>query len=774
MTCAASGDEERARLQRELVASETRYRRLFETAKDGILILDASTGQITDANPFLAHLLGYSREELLGKRLWEIGPFKHTAKSKVAFEELQNNDYIRYEDLPLETRDGTSVDVEFVSNVYAVNGDKVIQCNIRDITSRKQVEKRLHLQTTALQSAANAIVLTDASGDISWVNAAFTTMTGYTADEAIGQNPRILKSGIHPHSFYEAMWETLRRGHIWRGEVVNRRKDSKLYTEEMTITPVCDDRGDITHFIAIKQDVTQRRLVEEALQSLVDNAPFGICRTSIEKDCYETVNSTFREMLGGYSVEEALQLKISKQVWADPKGRDRMIEILRQNSRIKGFETTFQRRDGSPMPVRISGSLIRDVDGTEHFEGYVEDMTLQSTLEQQVRQAQKLEAVGRLAGGMAHDFNNVLVVIKLSTELMLCQITPDNPLTKPLLQVSNAADRAAALTRQMLAFGRQQMMQTRIINLNSVVSETSHMLRRVIGEDIELVTKLSDSVENSRLDPDQVTQVILNLAVNARDAMPEGGTLHIETASVDLDDAYTKTHPPVRPGRYVMLAVSDTGTGIDKSVLPHIFDPFFTTKEVGKGTGLGLSIVYGIVKQSGGYIWAYSEPEYGTTFKLYFPVTAAPLEGPVARTETIFHPTGQWVLLVEDEALIRGNVSECLRQLGYQVLEAENGEKALRLCEEHRGRIDLVLTDLVMPGMSGHELAGELAQHHPEIKLLFMSGYTEDSAARRDILLKGSPFLQKPFSVSDLSNAVQQALTLHAVNRNSLAAKSGR
>ena len=221
--------------------------------------------------------------------------------------------------------------------------------------------------------------------------------------------------------------------------MVNRRKDGKLYIEEMTITPVRDDGGEVTHFIAIKQDVTQRRLVGEALQrsqaslqSLVDNAPFGICRTSVEKDCYETVNSTFREMLGGYSVEEALQLRISKQVWADPKGRDRMIEILRRNFRIKGFETTFQRRDGSPMPVRISGSMIRDVDGTEHFDGYVEDMTLQSELEQQVRQVQKLEAVGRLAGGMAHDFNNVLVVIKLSTELMLHQITPDNPLTKPL------------------------------------------------------------------------------------------------------------------------------------------------------------------------------------------------------------------------------------------------------------------------------------------------------------------------------------------------------
>src|SRR5271165_4905889 len=525
----------------------------------------------------------------------------------------------------------------------------------------------------------------------------------------------------------------------------------------------------------------QRELSEEeqqqsqaSLQSLVDNAPFGICRTSIEKDCYDTLNPALREMLGGYSLREALQLKISKQVWSDPKDRDRHIEILRRNLQIKGFETTFRRRDGSNVRVRISGSLIQDAEGAEHFQGYVEDMTHQSALEQQVRQVQKLEAVGRLAGGMAHDFNNVLVVIKLSTELMLGQITPDSPLSKPLLQVSNAADRAAALTRQMLAFGRQQIMQTRIINLNTVVGETTHMLRRVIGEDVQLVTKLSDAVDNSRLDADQVGQVILNLAVNARDAMPEGGTLQIETSNVELDDAYTKTHPPVQPGRYVMLAVSDTGTGIDKAILPRIFDPFFTTKDVGKGTGLGLSIVYGIVKQSGGYIWVYSEPGHGTTFKLYFPVTTAAIESPVARSETIFHPAGQRVLLVEDEAMIRGNVCDCLQQLGYQVLEAENGEKALRLCEEHRGRIDLVLTDLVMPGMSGHELAGELARRHPEIKMLFMSGYTEDSAARRDILLKGSPFLHKPFSVSDLSNAVQQALTLHAVSRKVLAAKSGR
>ena len=551
---------------------------------------------------------------------------------------------------------------------------------------------------------------------------------------------------------------------VWR----HRRKDGSFLFAEVKAFGF-EENGRRQELV-LAHDVTQRHLVEEALQqsqaylqSLVDNAPLGICRTSLEGGCFETLNSTLREMLGGYSLEEALQLDISKQVWADPKDRGRMLEILRRSFPVKGFETNFRRRDGSTIPVRISGSLRQDGGGAEHFEGYVENMTQQSTLEQQVRQVQKLEAVGRLAGGMAHDFNNILVVIKLSTELMLRQITPDSPLSKPLLQVSSAADRAAALTRQMLAFGRQQMMQARIINLNFVVSETSLMLRRVIGEDVRLVTKLSDSVENSRLDPDQVAQVILNLAVNARDAMPEGGTLHLETASVDLDDAYSKEHPPVEPGRYVMLAVSDTGTGIDKSILPRIFDPFFTTKEVGKGTGLGLSIVYGIVKQSGGYIWVYSEPGHGTTFKLYFPATAAALESPALRSEITSRPAGQTVLVVEDEAMIRSNVHECLQQLGYEVLAAESGEVALKICEEHRGRIDLVLTDLVMPGMGGHELAGELALRHPDVKMLFMSGYTEDSAARRDILLKGSAFLQKPFSVADLSNAVQQALALRAI-----------
>ncbi len=515
---------------------------------------------------------------------------------------------------------------------------------------------------------------------------------------------------------------------------------------------------------------SQRQLTEEALrqsqaslQSLVDSAPFGISRCALAEDRFESLNPAMLKILGGYSLDEALGLKISTQVYSHLKERGRLLEVLRRDARVQGQEVSMVRRDGSTVPVRISGSLTRDPNtNKEYFADYVEDMTQQSALERQVRQVQKLEAVGRLAGGIAHDFNNILVVIKLSTELMLAQITPDNPLSKSLLQVSEAADRAAALTRQMLALGRQQIMQVRVINVNSVVSETSRMLRRIIGEDIRLVTKLCDTLENSRLDPDQVGQVILNLAVNARDAMPEGGILHLETSNVALDNAYTQGHPPVQPGRYVMLAVIDSGTGIDKSVLPHIFDPFFTTKEVGKGTGLGLSIVYGIVKQSGGYIWVYSEPGHGTTFKLYFPAIKAPLEDSLVRSDTYPEPSGQTILIVEDEATIRGNVRECLQQLGYQVVEAENGEAALKVCDDLHGKIDLVLSDLVMPDMGGYELAGQLGRRHPALRMLFMSGYTEDSAARHDILSQGSAFLQKPFSVADLSNAVRQALGVRA------------
>ena len=595
------------------------------------------------------------------------------------------------------------------------------------------------------------------------VNDAAVKAYGYSREEFL--NLTVLD--IRPSDDASAFLEELSNRHagyrnagIWR----HLLKDGTTIAAEILTFEFQTDGHPQKLILAL--DVTERCRIEEALRaseaslkSLVESAPFGIGQSWVLGNHFKTLNAALRNILGGYSFEEALQLNISQQVYADPKDRDRLMEVLLRNRKIEGWEVSLRRRDGATVPVRVTGSLVKGDRDEEIFLAYVEDMTQQSALEQQVRQVQKLEAVGRLAGGMAHDFNNILVVIKLSTELMLDQTTPGSPFSKPLLQISSAADRAAALTRQMLAFGRQQMMQPRIINLNTVVGETTQMLRRVIGEDIQLVTTLADRVENSRLDPDQLTQVILNLAVNARDAMPNGGMLHLETATVDLDEAYTRDHPPVQPGRYVMLAVSDTGTGIDKSILPRIFDPFFTTKELGKGTGLGLSIVYGIVKQSGGYVWVYSEPGHGTTFKLYFPATTKSAESPPLRSDSLARPAGQRLLLVEDDATIRCNMRECLEQMGYRVSEADSGAAALEVCESLDGKVDLLLTDLVMTGKGGYELARDLGELYPGIRVLFMSGYSEDSAARRDILLRGSPFLQKPFSVADLAKAVQNALT---------------
>jgi PAS domain S-box-containing protein len=597
------------------------------------------------------------------------------------------------------------------------------------------------------------------------VNDAAVQAYGYSRDEFLAMTLLDIRPEEDGPAFLEmikADQDAFSRPGVWR----HRRKDgSVIFVHIMGCTFI---NGERPQRLVVALDVTERCRMEEALrdsqawlQTMVDNAPFGIAQSWLDDDHFRTVNPALLHMLGGYTREEALQLSFHQQIYADARERDRLVEIAQRTGRINGWEVNFKKRDGTTVPVRITGSITDSKRGSRKlFSSYIEDLTQQSALEQQIRQVQKLEAVGRLAGGMAHDFNNILVVIKLSTEMLLAQVTPDHAFTKSLLQISNATDRAAALTKQMLAFGRQQMMQPRIISLNSVVIDTTHLLQRVIGEDVELSTHLAESLENCKLDPDQVTQVIMNLAVNARDAMPQGGMLHIETKNTTLDETYAKEHPPVQPGRYVMLAVSDTGSGIDRALIPRIFDPFFTTKEVGKGTGLGLSIVYGIVKQSGGYIWVYSEPGQGTTFKLYFPATAAPLDTTASRLESVSRPAGQTVLVVEDDPGIRDNVRDCLLQLGYHALVAESARAAMTVCDDLDGKIDLVLTDLVMAGRSGHELAHELAERYPNVRVLFMSGYTEDSATRRDILLKGSSFLQKPFSVVDLANAVHDALLL--------------
>jgi PAS domain S-box-containing protein len=422
------------------------------------------------------------------------------------------------------------------------------------------------------------------------------------------------------------------------------------------------------------------------------------------------------------------------------------------------LRTRHQKKDGSAFdadvishPMEYGGRPVRLV--------VAQDVSERQQLEQQLRQAQKMEAVGRLAGGVAHDFNNLLMVIKGHTELLLGAIPASDPMARKIEQIDRSADRATSLTRQLLAFSRMQVLQPRAISVNSIVADMSRLLPRLIGEDIELVVRLDPAVGTIRADASQIEQIVMNLAVNARDAMAHGGRLVIETSNAELDEAYHGSHPVVRPGRYVLLAVTDTGTGMDAETQAHIFEPFFTTKEKGKGTGLGLSTVYGVVKQSGGFIWVYSEPGKGTSFKIYLPRVDQPVDSPVAPV-VVSAPSGtETVLLAEDEQDVRELAREFLESGGYKVIEAKDGGEALRLAKEQASGIDLLVTDMVMPGMGGQELARRLQAERQNIGVVYMSGYSEHAAAEAAREDSAALLLTKPFSRSAILRAVREALS---------------
>ena len=510
---------------------------------------------------------------------------------------------------------------------------------IRYAIERKRAEATLRWLTLAVDQSPASVFITDPQGTIQYVNRKFTEVTGYARDEAIGQNPRMLKSDLTPPEHYAALWAAIRRGETWRAEIQNRRKTGALYWDAVVISPIRDSQGVISHFLAIQEDVTERKRLEE-----------------------------------------------------------------------------------------------------------------------QLRQAQKMEAVGRLAGGVAHDFNNVLTAIFGYAELVAEEFPKDSPARQDIEEIRKASHRAAALTRQLLAFSRQQVLEPIVLCLNDLVEDVDKMLQRLIGEDVALSLTLAPGLGNARVDPGQFHQVLMNLVVNARDAMPTGGKLLIETANADLTEQYAEVHQPVSPGRYVMLAVSDTGIGMDRETKAKIFEPFFTTKEKGRGTGLGLSTVYGIVKQSGGYIWVYSEPGRGTTFKIYLPqvdAPAKPLAPPaeargVAGTETI--------LLAEDDEILRPLAKGLLEKLGYRVLDAESAEQALALARHHAGVIHLLVADVVMPGASGRELARRLAESRPDTRVLYMSGYTDDAIVQHGMLEPGLHFLQKPFTPAALARKLREVL----------------
>ncbi len=509
---------------------------------------------------------------------------------------------------------------------------------------------------------------------------------------------------------------------------------------------------------AVQENLRQSEL---NFRSLVTNAPYGICRCDSTGKMLD-VNPAFVAMLG-YPSPEELNGQPIHGLYADTEQWFNLADSLRASSPFKGVAAEWKRKDGTTTVVRVSGrSVSNGREGGVVFELFAEDVTERRALEQQLRQAQKMEAVGRLAGGIAHDFNNLLMVISGYTEFLLERVGSVPDLRAPAQEIASAAERASSLTRQLLAFSRKQMLAPKIVNLNDVVTENIKMLTRMIGEDIDLVMVPGTNLWAVRADSGQIEQVIMNLAVNARDAMPSGGKLTIEISNVTLDDNYARVHAPLQPGEYVMVAISDTGAGMDTETQSHIFEPFFTTKGP-KGTGLGLSTVYGIIKQSGGYIWVYSEVGRGTTFKIYLPrvpSTGQALTAPVASTVQYHNvePGTETVLLVEDEANLRYLARQYLEKQGYKVIEAADGAVAMQIAVAHEGVIHLLLTDVIMPGMNGRELAQRISEIRPNVKILYMSGYTENVVGHNGMLDAGVRLLQKPFNLRDLKSKVREVL----------------
>jgi two-component system cell cycle sensor histidine kinase/response regulator CckA len=625
----------------------------------------------------------------------------------------------------------------------------------------------LHKLTLAVDQSPAAIFITDTSGTIEYVNARFTESTGYSREEAVGANPRILQSGLTPRETYHALWSCIRAGGIWKAEIQNRRKNGELYWDAVTISPIRDAGGTVTHFLAIQQDITERKREQEALiaserrlRTLFETVKLVVLVLDAEGKL-EYLNP-FALQLTGYARDEVIGGRwIDRFVPEEERAgmTDIFQELLHYGDHTH-YHNAILTRSGARRMIAWHNTVVRDERGEPTGTLSVgEDITEHEKLEEQYRQAQKMEAVGQLAGGVAHDFNNLLTVILSYASMLHDSLPPDDQRRQDVEPILKAGEAAAGLTRQLLAFSRQQVIHPRPIQVETVVAQAEKLLRRVIGDDVTLHTALHPEPATVVIDPGQLEQVIMNLAVNARDAMPRGGSLSIETSRVELDEDYARTHWPATAGRFVLLAVTDTGTGMNDATRARIFEPFFTTKEVGRGTGLGLATVYGIVKQSGGFIWVYSEPGQGSTFKIYLPLVDRPSEPLSPHPPAHEIPRGsETVLLTEDAAAVRAAARQILERAGYTVIEATNGRAAIDLAAKRAGPIDLLLTDVVMPELSGKQLADRFKLIRPGARVLFMSGYTDDAIVRHGVLEPGIAYLQKPFTPETLARKVREVL----------------
>jgi two-component system cell cycle sensor histidine kinase/response regulator CckA len=647
-----------------------------------------------------------------------------------------------------------------------------------DITGQCVAEEALRATEararTIVETAYEGIWVVDAVGVTTYANARMCEMLGYPAEQVVG---RTLFDFMPPAEAFEArtLFARRQRGISDIHEFTFRRSDGSELFVLLSTSPLVDADGEFTGALAMATDITARRSMEQALREsearfrhVIANAPGMVYQFVYRPDGtrgYTFVSEGARELFG-IDPEAALRDSDALLHIIHPDEREQLRHRARAVAHEGGdfrWEGRAVLASGEERFVEVVARDHRTADGSVLSDGLVVDVTERRQLEEQFRQAQKMEAVGRLAGGVAHDFNNLLTVIKTSTNFLLDDLDPADPRREDARQVADAADRAAGLTRQLLAFSRKQVLEPQVVDVDTVVSNLRPMLARLIGEDVDVQVRLAQSAGTVLADVGQLEQVLINLAVNARDAMPDGGRLTIETSEVTIDERAAMSYGrrercALVPGRYVMLAVSDTGTGMSPEVRARIFEPFYTTKEIGKGTGLGLSTVYGIVKQSGGHVWAYSEPGHGTVFKVYLPRLGDQPPAALRRTGESPARGTETVLLVEDDDTVRQLTSRILERHGYQVLASSNGRDALSQATGHGGPIHLILTDVVMPEMGGRALSERLTTVRPEAVVIYMSGYTDDEVLRRGMLGPGSLFIQKPFETSALLRLLRDAL----------------
>lgn len=751
----------RKRAEENLRQSEESYRLLVEQSPDAILV--HRRGTIIFANNGAAALFGApSGNELLGKQILD---FVHPDNRQAVIERIQefSSDLVsvRRNETKFLRLDGREIYAEVAARSIIYQGETATQVMFRDVSQRKKAEEELRRGEARLAAAQAIAHVGDWSWDIiddelTW-SAEMFRIYGISPQEFDGKPASVVRL-IHPDDVWlheKSIRDLLAGRSADSFEYRILRPDSEERVVQVLGGAVEHDEGVPIRISGVVLDVTERKKAEERFYKAFHASPEPTSIATASEGRYVDVNESFLRVTG-YQREEVIgHTSIELRFWERPEDRAALVERLNRDGSVRDLEITFRTKSGDKRTAVDSAEIV-DIAGQKCILAIFKDITEQRSLEKQLRQAQKMEAIGQLSGGIAHDFNNLLSVIIGYSEVLEEGLPQGDPLHKSCQQITKAGQSAASLTRQLLAFSRQQVLELKVLELNAVVQHVEKMLRRLIGEHIELTTALSPTLGRVKADQGQIEQVIINLAVNARDAMPNGGKLTIETADVDVDEDYVHKHPLHVPGPYVLLTVSDTGVGMDAETQARIFEPFFTTKEMGKGTGLGLATVYGVVKQSGGFIWVYSEVGHGTTFKIYLPRTAEAMgaDRPISSAPSVRGT--ETILLVEDEEALREFTSTVLTNSGYTVLAAERPDKAVEIASLHEGPIHLLLTDVIMPGMNGSVLAGNLLAIRPEIKVIYMSGYT--GFTHPGLLDSNAILLQKPFTRERLLHKVREGL----------------